>query len=138
LKTFPEKLRLYQGLWGYLNTFFSGIELFQSNVRFFPQCLCDVYKTFCRGGILVWSFSSDKSSRWFFNTKSNPRLSPLSIFPLTSFHPFLFHEFSIYFQIFVIGEFKILIVITCKYILEWVSWFYIIFTTRTCVRYKMI
>jgi hypothetical protein len=46
LKTFLEKLRPFQQLGGFLNTFF--VEL-----RLFSLCLCGLNKTFCRGGFLA-------------------------------------------------------------------------------------
>jgi hypothetical protein len=46
LNTFSEKLRLFQGLQGFLNTFL--VEL-----RLFLLCPCGFYTTYCRGGFLA-------------------------------------------------------------------------------------
>jgi hypothetical protein len=50
LKTFSEGLRLFQGLRGFSNAFLMELRLVQSNVR---QCLCGLYKSYCRGGFMV-------------------------------------------------------------------------------------
>jgi hypothetical protein len=52
---FSRKIEAFSRIVRFFKYIFSGIEAFLKWCEAFPQCLCNLYKTYCHGGFLAQS-----------------------------------------------------------------------------------